>query len=285
MFTRAGFPPIEEVQANGRQIRRLLLTDPYMMSAVPGIEVERHRDGHVTLRLQYFAWSGDSVSIDQVAWDALAAIEQEAFAAPAYSPEPVSQRASPPPPAPAICHGWGLWLQASVERRAVWSQCGGRGGPIVDYAMQMLTLAMATRPNCRFERENPFASFSRCFSPTMSLDNPELEAIFAVLRREYYEVAGADRLAEARMALRAPSLTRGGSAWQSARAAIDRYKATNDYRSERLQRLRELASTAVNPSQADRAKMQLTIQDWSHFMQAQGSNYRSLVEQLESLAD
>jgi hypothetical protein len=283
MFTRAGFAPIEEVQAGGRQVRRLLLSDPYMMLPVPGIELERHADERVTLRLQYYGWSSDPVPVDRGAWDTLASIERPVFAVPAYVPAPAS--ASPPPPPPPVCHGWAIWLQGDAGRSAAWSGCGRQLGPAYDYAMHIVVLAMGTRPSCNVERDNPFWSFNRCFAPTDSLDDPTLEATYAILRSEYYGAPGADRLAEARRALQAPALSIGSPAWQSARAAIARVKEVHDYREARLSRLRQLAAGAPNASPADRAKMRQAIEAWSQFLQAQQRNYADLLERLASVGD
>jgi len=285
MFTRAGFAPIEEVQAGGRQVRRLLLIDPYMMLPVPGIELERHADQRVTLRLQYYGWSSDPVPVDRGSWDALQSIERPAFTAPAYVAAPARESASPPPPPPPICHGWRIWLQADAGRTAGWSECGGRRGPAYDYGMEIVALAMRTRPSCNVERDNPFWSFNRCFAPTESLDDPALEATYAILRREYYQAPGGDRLAEARLALQAPALWIGNPAWRNARAAIARVKEVNDYREARLQQLRQLAASAPSASPADRAKMRQAIEAWSHFQQAQQRNYVDLLERLTRVGD
>ena len=144
---------------------------------------------------------------------------------------------------------------------------------------------MGTRPSCNVERNDPFWSFSRCFAPTDSLDDPALEATYAILRREYYEAPGADRLAEARRALQAPALSIGSPAWRDARAAIARVKEVHDYREARLRRLRQLAAGAPNAAPADRAKMRQAIEAWSQFLQAQQRNYAELLERLAWVGD
>lgn len=281
MFTRAGFAPIEEVQLAGREVRRLLLSDPYMMLPVPGIELERHADQRVTLRLQYYGWSSDPVPVDPGAWNALETIERPAFAVPAFVRAPARANVSPPP----VCHAWTIWLQADAGRSAAWSGCGSRLGPVYDYAIEIIALAMSTRPSCEVERDNPFWSFNRCFAPTESLDDPALEATYAILHREYYEAPGVERLAEARRALEWPPLSIGSPAWRDARAAIARFREVNAYREARLQRLRQLAAGAPNASPADRAKMRQAIEAWSQFLQAQQRNYADLLERLVRVGD
>ncbi|APR53129.1 hypothetical protein CA223_04100 [Sphingomonas koreensis] len=51
----SGFPPLEEMAFGDRDVRRVLPIDPYGFLPIPGIELERHRDGRLTLRAQYRA--------------------------------------------------------------------------------------------------------------------------------------------------------------------------------------------------------------------------------------
>jgi hypothetical protein len=277
LFSEAGFVPIAELRAEGRVVRRLLLADPYMILPVPGIELERLADGRVTLRLQYPGWSSEPVPVDATAWDALASIEGAVFERPVFRPTP--PRASPQSP-PPLCHGWILRFEADYHRTASWAQCGGGKTPAYDYAIRLVQLAIGTKPGCTFEPDNPFFSFNKCFMATQALDDPELEAKFGVLRKEYDEAPAADRLAEARRALKAPELALGSTAWLDARAAVRRFREVQKLREDRLQQLRQLASEAVDASDADKAKMQRTIEHWSDFVRSQEPNYSDLLQRL-----
>ena len=144
---------------------------------------------------------------------------------------------------------------------------------------------MSTRGSCAYERQNPFWSFQRCFGLTQALDDPALEARFAVLRSEYDEAPGADRLAEARHALSARNLSRGSQAWLDAQAAVDRVREVNAFREERLRRLRELVAGAPHASPGDRFKMRQAISSWSSFLRAQDANLRQLVESLARIGN
>jgi hypothetical protein len=281
LFNEAGFTPIEEVRAAGRDVRRLLLHDPYMMLPVPGTEVERHSNGRVTLRLQYRGWSSRPVEIDGAAWEALGAGEQAVFVRPAYVPAgPARPSSMPPPSPPPICHGWIARFEADENRTASWSACGGEKTAAYDYAVRLVALAIGTRPGCAVERNDPFWSFSQCFAAKEALDDPALEAKFAILRQEYAGAPGMERLAEARAALAAPGMALGSPAWREARAAIAKLKAVNDHRRDRLQQLQQLAYGAAEASPADKAKMRQTIQGWSEFLHSQEINHSELLRQL-----
>lgn len=280
-FTQAGFASIAEVRAEGRDVRRLLPEDPYMMLPVPGIELERLPDGRVTLRLQYRGWSSKPVPVDAAAWDALALQEGAVFARPVFRRAPAqAPPASPPASPPPICHGWIARFEADYGRTASWAQCGGGKTPAYNYAIRVVELAIGTKPGCTFEADNPFFSFSKCFAPTQALDDPELDAKFAVLRKEYDEAPGAERLAEARRALNVPGLTLGSKPWLDGRAAVKRFRDVQKLREDRLQQLRQLASARVNASDADKAKMQQTIAHWADFIRSQESNYSDLLQRL-----
>lgn len=282
LFTEAGFAPISEVRAAGRHVRRLLLHDPYMILPVPGIEVERSAGKRLTLRLQYRGWTGEPVSINPAAWQTLASHEQAVFAKP--QPPPARDQAmlaSPPPTSPpAVCHGWIARFEADEERTASWSECGSVRSAAYDYAAHLIELAINTRADCAFEPDNAFWSFNRCFAPKESLDDPKLEATFAVLRKEFGEAPGAERLAEARRALNTPGLTLGNQVWMDARAAIAKVQEVDQFRRYRLQKLEQLAYRASDASSADKAKMRQTIENWSDFVRSQERNYSELLRRL-----
>lgn len=279
LFTEAGFAPIAVVQADGRDVRRLLLEDPYMMLPMPGVELERLGDGRVTLRLQYRGWSSDPVQIDRASWDALASQERAVFRNPAFQPgrtKAESGAASPPP----ICHGWMARLEAGRERAASWAACGGGQGPLYDYAVRMVELAVQSKARCSFEPKDPFWSFNKCVAPTASLSDPTLDAKFAALRKAYSDSPGAERLAEARRALNTPGITLGSKAWLDARAAVVKFKEVQDFRREQLRQLQELAYSAPNAPAEDKAKMDQAINSWTEFLRSQELNYSALLRRL-----
>lgn len=275
-FSRAGFSSIAELSIEGREVRRMLLRDPYGTLPVPGVELERLDDRQVTLRLQYFDRSSDPVAIHSAAWDRLVDQESAIFAVSEYRPS-LTPNKTPEPR--AMCHGWIARFQADYHLTASWAACDPKtSGAGFDYAVAIIKLAIATKPTCVFDRADPFWSFSKCFA-SQSLDDPKLERTFSVLRKNYDLAPGVERLAEARRAINA-RLTIGSQSWLNARAAVARYKEVQDLRSEQLLRLRQLASTAGDGSAADKAKMQQTIETWTYFLKSQQTNYIELLQRL-----
>lgn len=278
LFAEAGFAPIAEMLVEKREVRRVLLQDPYMILAVPGIELERRVDGSVTLRLQYQGWSSPPAPVDRAAWDELARLEPEVFAKPALRVTRSEPAPSSPPP---HCHGWMARIQADHERITSWTTCSGGGlTPAAIYASRLAGLAVSTTPKCKVEQGNEFWSFTNCFKVTFELDDPALEAQFAALRKDYDEAPGAERLAEARNALRAPGLALGNEAWLAAREAIRRFRETHSTRQDRLQKLEKLYRDATNASDGDRAKMRRAIEHWSDFLRSTETNYSRLLQDL-----
>lgn len=275
-FVAAGFTPIEEADWAGRDVRRLLPSDPYMILPVPGIEIERRANGRVTLRLQYRGWASEPVTIDRAAWQDLSHRERAAFAPPPPAPRPTGS-----PATHSSCHSWSVQLQATGGRHAAWSPCpGARAAEAVRaYAVRMIELALATRPDCK-RGDDVFDAFEACFRPSRALDDPRLDAEFATLRAEYDAVDSARPLGLARSALAEPGLVLGSPGWKAAREAIAKVKETNDYRRARLDRLRALAFRARGASPADKAKINDALLGWSQFLDAQDRNYSELVTRL-----
>jgi hypothetical protein len=288
LISQAGFPPIAEAQAAGRVVRRVVLSDPYGMIPMPGIELEQLPDGRVTLRLQYRgsssvalnpSWVSDPIAVEPSAWEELSALEQPLFTRPPF--RPVDPASLPPPPSqpPPICHAWSARFEADRERTASWSGCGGTDHPGYRYAARVAQLAVRGKAGCA-EEGDPLSSFSRCFALTMPLDDPALQTEFAILRKEYDEAPGSERLSAARVALRAPGLTLGSEAWLAARDAVGQFREVHELRRQRLNRLVLLSGSATNASAADRAKLQFTLASWSQFVQSQEANYAELLQGL-----
>jgi len=285
-FAEAGFAPVVADLAEARELRRLLLSAPYGMLPLPGLELVRYDDGRVSVRLQYRGWSSGPVAVDKPgAWDALASRDEALFAEPVFRPitEP-----PPPVPPPPICHAWLARFENEQGRTANWSGCGGgTPGPGYSYAVAMIEIAMAARPECGATLGDPFGAFHRCFGPTPALDDPELEARFAALRKEYEEASATDAMTEARRALEAPGLTLGGEAWLAARDAIKRFKEVHDLRRDRLLMVQQLYTNAVylnSPaaSDADVAKLRQTLEVWKDSLSIQDRYYAELLQRLAS---
>lgn len=288
LVSQAGFAPIAEAQAANRVVRRVVLNDPYGMIPMPGIELEQLPDGRVTLRLQYRgsssvalnpSWTSDPIDVEPSAWEELAALEQPLFTRRPF--RPIDPASLPPPPSqpPPICHAWSARFEADSERTASWSGCGGTDHPGYRYASRVVQLAVRSKAGCAGEGD-PFSSFGQCFALTTPLDDPALQAEFAILRKEYDEAPGSERLSAARQALRVPGLTLGSEAWFAAREAVGQFRDVHELRRQRLNRLVLLSGRAMAASAADRAKLQFAHANWSQFVQSQEANYAELLQGL-----
>jgi hypothetical protein len=171
LFAEQGFEPLSRVAAEGRVVRRTLLSDPYMILPVPGVEIEKKPDGQLILRVIGRGVATHEAKLDASQWERLAKLEAGTFPERTYVPwEPVPPgAATPPPPPPPICHGWIVRFGAAESgrrRNGSWSVCGGAEADLeFAYAAEVARLAVATAPACSFEPKNPFWSFSTCFSP------------------------------------------------------------------------------------------------------------------------
>lgn len=274
-FVQAGFPPLPEGEP--RAFRRLILSDPYRMLAVPGVEVARSADGATTLTIQYAGWRSPPASLDEEVWATLIADDT------VFAPRRVAavSRAAevdrgPPPP---VCHDWGVSIQADDGRVASWHGCSDES-PVGEAALRIIRLAMTTRPDCGFDPASPFFAFNTCFQPRPELDDPALETVFGPLRQAYEAMPGAQRLGTARQAIAALGDAPDDAAWARARAAVARVREGHDSRRGLLQQLIQLNHGAVDASAADKTKMRRTIEAWSSFLDAQDRNYIGLLEDL-----
>ncbi|MGV3579719.1 hypothetical protein [Brevundimonas sp.] len=265
-LVRAGFPAL---QPRG-EFRRVMLSDPYMMLPVPGLELRRRASGEVDLVLQYPEWRSDPIAVDPALWDAVPA--ETLFAPPPRRPA----RSTPP----AICHGWSAVIQDDTGRLANWHACADEATPVAEFAERLVTAAVATRPDCAADPASPFFAFQHCFGLKPELEDPALEAAFAPLRREWDAVPGSDALGAARRALQTPDLRYGNAIWRNARRAVEAVKATQDQRRDLSQRLARLSFEARTASPADRYRISRTLGHWSDFTAGQDQNYASLLEQL-----
>ncbi|WP_347303508.1 hypothetical protein V5740_02455 [Croceibacterium sp. TMG7-5b_MA50] len=281
LFDRAGFAPVAELSAEGREVRRMLLRDPYGGLPVPGVELERRASGEVTLRLQYRNWSTDPVQVAASAWQELAALEDAVLTQADFVPLPPSPPSSSSPPLPPpICHGWNARFEADYHRNASWSQCGGDRGPALDYAVAFAEIAVSSKAGCAFDRGDPFGSYNKCWGETLQLDDRALDRDFAALRAEYDAAHGHEQLGKARVALRVEGMEVGDPQWVAARDAVAEVKAVRDVRWDCLRRLQQLAGRASDASPADRAKMRQTVDHWSRWLTEQERNYAEVLQGL-----
>ena len=265
-LARAGFPALQPPA----EFRRVMLSDPYMMLPVPGLELRRHASGEVDLVLQYPEWRSDPIAVDPTLWDAIPA--ETLFAPPPRQPA----RSTPP----AICHGWSAVIQNDTGQLASWHACSGEPTPVADFTEQLVTAAVATKPDCAADPASPFFAFQHCFGLKPELEDPALEAAFAPLRREWDAVPGSDALGAARRALQAPDMRYGDAVWRNARHYVEAVKATQDQRRDLAQRLSRLSFEARTASPADRYRLSRTLEHWTDFTDGQNRNYVQLLEQL-----
>ena len=269
-FIRAGFAPV--VWPSPKAFRRLVLADPYMMLPVPALEIRQSAEGAVDLVVQYSGWASDPAPLDPQVWDRLMADER------VFAPAPRDVGRSEQ--SGSVCHAWSGLLQSSEGRTTAWHGCSGQPTPAYDASLEMLRVAMSTRPDCAFDEASPFFAFNACFKASTDLDDPQRAAVFRRLREEHDAAPGGARLLEARQALRAMSDTPDEASWSRAREAAFAFKAINDYRRERLQLLIQLEFGATDASAPDRIRMRRTIEAWSSSLVGQERNYMALLEEL-----
>lgn len=269
---RAGFPPLQPAGS----FRRLLLSDPYMMLPVPGLEMRRRASGELDLVLQYPAWRSEPIPVDPALWDVVPA--ERLFPEPVVTPiPPPAPSSSVPPP---ICHGWSALVQDDAGRLASWHACGGETSPIAEFAAALINAAVAAEPDCAPDEASPYFAFQRCFGLKPELEDPALEAVFAPLRREREAIRGAEILAAARRSLQAPEMRRDDAAWFTANESVQAVKATLDQHRDLSRRLAELSFGSPHASPADHYTMSRTLEHWSNSTASQDRNYIDLLEQL-----
>jgi hypothetical protein len=140
-----------------------LFQDPRGWMPVPGVEVERHSNGRVTIRIVGRAEPGKQSRLPAAAWQRLRKFEADTFAPERYVPPTLTQRSRPK----SICHGWLVRL-GSAQKGAIgsqsWSQCGGEPDRRYAFAVEMARLAVSSTPDCKFDQLRPFYSYAGCFA-------------------------------------------------------------------------------------------------------------------------
>lgn len=175
-LTERGLTPLAEVRAQGRQVRQIIFTDPYMMISLPAVQIERLSDGRVTLVVRGPQRATEPAALPNSAWTELMAAEAANAAVfktfPPYREWAAGVKAmrrdpgQPPPLPPPLCHGWGATIGAAGPEGARFGGAGECRGDRskLDYVAIYARLAVSTRADCIFEPANPFWSFQRCFS-------------------------------------------------------------------------------------------------------------------------
>lgn len=168
LFEEAGFRPLDSYASTGRAVIRALFEGPYMMLPMPGFEIERARNGKITLTVIGRAGQRTSTPMPASTWTQLVSKQGSLFKPRPYVPWDPPKADEAPEPAPPICHGWEVRF-GKTDKTGVgsgsWGTCSGDDQPGSAYAKEIARVAVSARPSCRFEAASPFKSFADCFSP------------------------------------------------------------------------------------------------------------------------
>jgi hypothetical protein len=166
-FVEKGLQAIEAAAREGREVRRLLVS-AFVPGDLPAFELEKKRDGTVTLALARGGAVMQRIAVPAETWARLAALDAEVYA-------------PPPPRAPVMaanrtvsCHGTGAMFESASRgtvRSAGAHQCANAVSPFNAARREAMTilvdLALAARPGCgRKPGEDVDWPLSRCFAPT-----------------------------------------------------------------------------------------------------------------------
>lgn len=168
-FDKIGFTPLASATAAHRQLRRVFYNDPYFMLPIPAVEIERRKDGTVTLRVIGYGWKTAPATLSPQIWDQLGRNDAVLFKKHVFKPWNEIPLGLPPPP-PPICHVWVVRLantgpQGEQTASAVGSCHADYDHTGMDYAAEVARLALGTRPDCKDEPRNELWSFQQCFGP------------------------------------------------------------------------------------------------------------------------
>jgi hypothetical protein len=272
-LARAGFTPLDEMTFGGRDVRRVLPVDPYGMLPIPGIELERHADGRLTLRAQYRGWTGEVYDVSPGEWQQVLGLEAAAYAQPAKS----STRSDPN----VMVHCWSGFLEVSPDKAASWWGCNDGTRPAQAYTEAVLTLTMR-KMDCQPSEKKTLWRFSECLARTRKLDDPTLAAKLTELqaRWEKQRIPGSEILARARLALRAARATRTETLVATAQDAVFAF-------GRQQEALRTILETGFYPLQAAEGRgggnaviVDDTRRNWLEDINSQQQNYIGLLEEL-----
>jgi len=164
-FVEAGLPPIEAVAAERRQVRRLMAR-VWLPGAPPAMEIERRRNGSVTLLLTRKGYPDQRHNLPRSAWAEITRFDRAVFERPRYVPRP------PGPPPYASCHGTLAYFEAADRGRVRTAGANQCADALVRFnAGQRAALAafvrhaLATQPACKLPgpHELPEDALAKCF--------------------------------------------------------------------------------------------------------------------------
>lgn len=272
-----GFVPMAEMRFAGRDVRRALPSDPYGMMPIPGVEMERHRDGRITIRMVHPGWTDAAKPVTQAEWDAVAALEPAAFA-PFRDPDLVRRPN-------VVIHCWSGMIAASPGAHATWG-CATREPPAATYAAAVLELAMA-KQGCAASDQDVWWRFSDCFKDNGVPDDPGVAEKLAAAKVRWQALRGdgPDLLLPARRALNEARQQPTPERIAAARAAVLAF-------GQRQRALREVVSGSFRDiprphqmSVRDAAIVEQTRDQWLSDIAAQTGNYTGMLEELAGIGN
>ena len=271
----AGFTPLAEINFAKRNVRRTLAVDPYMMLATPGVEMERHHDGRLTLRIIYPKWRGPVYPLSQQEWDRLEIMEAATFA-----PIPKSKAKANPN---VVIHCWSGFIESTSGQTATWG-CNNASRPAMLYTQAILALAIE-KSRCQDPNPDILWRFSTCFTDSKVLEDGVLQEKFAALQARWKKQRdlGPDKLSTARTALHIASETNAPADIAHARDAIFGFGQHQTALRTLLQNSYTLVPLGQKSDQRTRAIMGETFQYWAQDIEAQNGNYIELLEGLTRL--
>jgi hypothetical protein len=267
-----GFIPMAEMRFAGRDVRRALPSDPYGMIPIPGVEMERHRDGRITIRMVHAGWTSEAKPVSEGEWAELARLEQAAFA-PWRDP-------GPGPRTDVVSHCWSGMIAASPNAHATWG-CASREPPAAAYTSAIMALALA-KHDCPPSDKELAWRYSDCFQDRGVPDDPAIAARLAAAKARWQALRadGPDLLMAARRALREARQTPTPERIAAARAAVLAFGA-------RQQALRDAVNQGFRDmprpyqiSGRDAAIVNQTRDQWLSDIAGQAGNYTGMLEEL-----
>lgn len=213
LMVENGFTPIDDMIFGDRDVRRVLPIDPYGILPIPGIELERHHDGRLTLRTQYRHWTGTTYIISPEEWRRLAPLEIAAFAP--------DQNKRTKPAANALAHCWSGAVEASSPRASRFWHCSDESRAAQAYAEAALTLAME-KNNCPASDKGLFWRYADCFKDRGTIADPGAQRWLAGLVDRWTKIRApvADLLAAARGSLQEAAAAPTPERVSAARGAV-----------------------------------------------------------------
>jgi hypothetical protein len=272
----SGFTPLGEMAFGDRDVRRVLPIDPHGLLPIPGIELERHRDGRLTLRAQYRTWTGVAYPVSRAEWDRLALLEAAAFGPPGKS----TFKARPG----LVIHCWSGLLEAVPRKAASWWACNNGTKAAQAYTEAVLVLAMQKK-GCAPSDKSTLWGFSACFTDANKLEDPVLQERFGILRDRWLKQRepGSTILAQARLSLRAAREDRTPVSLMKAHQAVLAFGRQQ----KALREILHSSFTDLPDSESmdgrSAAILNQTRRGWDGDITAQDKNYIDLLEDIARL--